>query len=493
MTTRHIEAGARPRPALVALACTVWACGDGGGDLQDNNPPAVAEVTVEAAATTIAAGDSVQLQAVALDADGNALEDRTAEWASASPDVATVSAAGMVTGRSAGEARISATVEAVSGTIAITVSSTEPPRPPPPPPPPPPGTGTPGLEQIASGLAFPLGLTSPPGDERLFVVEKGGTIHIIQDGAVLPDPFLDISGQVSGRAEQGLLGLAFFPDYTSSGRFVVHYTDLQGDTQISVFNVSSDPSRADAASETPILSVSQPGPAHNGGQILFGPDGLLYIGLGDGGSRAGEDDGRGQSLGDLLGSVLRIDVSAGSAYSVPGDNPFVGTAGAQPEIWSHGLRNPWRFSFDRATGDLYIADVGETGWEEVDRARTADGAGRGVNYGWSVMEGPECLRDGCDRTGLTLPTLAYGHAEGCSIVGGYVYRGTALASLQGQYLFGDFCQGWVKSFAARDESPEPVDQPALSPGENITSFGEDDAGELYILTASGSVFKIVPR
>ena len=485
MTTRQIGGG--PRPALVALACLLCACGDGGGDLQGNNPPAVAQVTVEAPASTVAVGDSVQLQAVALDADGNALEDRAVEWASANPDVATVSPTGVVTGRLAGQTEISATVDSVSGSVAITVSATEPP------PSPPPGTGTPGLEQIASGLAFPVGLTSPPGDQRLFVVEKGGAIRIIQDGAVLPDPFLDISGQVSGRAEQGLLGLAFFPDYASSGRFVAHYTDLQGNTQVSVFSVSADPNRADASSETPILSVSQPGPAHNGGQILFGPDGMLYIGLGDGGSRAGEDDGRGQSLGDLLGSVLRIDVSAGSAYSVPGDNPFVGTAGARPEIWSYGLRNPWRFSFDRATGDLYIADVGETDWEEVDRARAADGAGRGVNYGWSVMEGPDCLRDGCDRTGLTLPTVAYSHAEGCSIVGGYVYRGEALPSLQGQYLFGDFCQGWVKSFAADDESPMTVDQPALSPNENITSFGEDGAGELYILTVSGNLLKIVPR
>jgi glucose/arabinose dehydrogenase len=490
MTIRHIEAGAPQRCAVVALACLLWACDDDGGDLQGNDPPAVAQVTVEAPSTTIAVGDSVQVQAVALDADGNAVEGRTVEWASANTDVATVSATGMVTGRSAGEAEISAMVEAVSGTIAITVTSTEPP---PPPPPPPPGNGAAGLEQIASGLAFPVGLTSPPGDQRLFVVEKGGAIRIIQNGAVLSEPFLDISGQVSGRAEQGLLGLAFFPDYASSGRFVVHYTDLQGNTQVSAFSVSADPNRADGASETPILSVSQPGPAHNGGQILFGPDGLLYIGLGDGGSRAGEDDGRGQSLGDLLGSVLRIDVSSGSAYSAPGDNPFVGTAGAQPEIWSYGLRNPWRFTFDRATGDLYIADVGETDWEEVDRARAADGAGRGVNYGWSVMEGPDCLRDGCDRTGLTLPTLAYSHAEGCSIVGGYVYRGEALPSLQGQYLFGDFCQGWVKSFAADDESPEAVDQPGLSPNENITSFGEDDAGELYILTVGGTVFKIVPR
>jgi glucose/arabinose dehydrogenase len=395
-----------------------------------------------------------------------------------------VSASGMVTGLSAGEAQISATVDTVAGAIAITVSSTEPP---------PPGTGTPGLERIASGLAFPLGLTSPPGDQRLFVVGKGGTIRILQNGAVLPQPFLDISGQFSGRAEQGLLGLAFFPDYASSGRFVIHYTDLQGDTRVSILHVSQDPNQADASSETPILSVSQPGPAHNGGQIIFGPDGMLYLGLGDGGSNDGNDGGRGQSLGDLLGAILRLDVSSGSAYSAPGDNPLVGTAGARPEIWSYGLRNPWRFSFDRANGDLYVADVGETDWEEVDRARAAEGAGRGLNYGWSIMEGQECRREGCDPTGLTPPTIVYGHAEGCSIVGGYVYRGPAMPALQGQYLFGDFCQGWVRSFAADDESPEVVDQPALSPGDNITSFGEDNAGELYILTASGSVFKIVPQ
>ena len=491
MTTWQNEAGARLRPALVASAL-LWACDD-GGDLQDNNPPAVAQVTVSAPATSIAVGETVQLQAVALDADGDSLDDPTVEWASANPAVATVSDAGVTTGLSAGETRISATVEAVTGTIAITVSSPEPPSPPPPPPPPPPGTGTPGLEEVANGLAFPLGLTSPPGDERLFVVEKGGTIQIIQDGTVLLDPFLDISGRVSRGSEQGLLGLAFLPDYAASGRFVIHYTDLQGDTRIAMVQVSQDPNRADAGSESPILSVAQPGAFHNGGQIAFGPDGMLYIALGDGGSGDGEDQERGQSLGDLLGSLLRIDVSSGSTYSVPGDNPFVGAAGARPELWNYGLRNPWRFSFDRATGDLYIADVGETDWEEVNRARAADGAGRGVNYGWSVVEGPECQREGCDQTGFTPPTFAYGHGEGCTIIGGYVYRGQALPSLQGRYLFADFCRGWVRSFAADDESPEAMDQPALSPGVSITSFGEDNDGELYILTAGGSVFKIVPR
>ena len=486
MMIRQNEAGARLRPALVALAF-LWACGDDGGDLQGNNPSAVAQVTVSAPATTVAVGNDLQLVAVALDAEGDSLDDRTVEWASANPAVATVSEAGMVTGLSAGEAEISATVETVTGTLAITVSADEPP------PPPPPGTGEPGLEEIASGLAFPVGLASPPDDERLFIVEKGGTIHVIQDGRVLPDPFLDISTKVGERAEQGLLGLAFFPDYATSGRFVIHYTDVQGDTRVATVLVSQDPNRADAGSETAILSVDQPGPAHKGGQIVFGPDGMLWIGLGDGGSRDGEDRGRGQSLGDLFGSLLRIDVSSGSTYSVPGDNPFVETAGARPELWNYGLRNPWRFSFDRATGDLYIADVGESDWEEVDRARAADDLGRGLNYGWSVMEGPDCQREGCDRTGLTPPTIAYSHDEGCTIIGGYVYRGQAVPSLQGQYLFADFCRGWVKSFAADADSPEAVDQPALSPGESVTSFGEDNEGELYVMTVSGSVFKIVPR
>jgi glucose/arabinose dehydrogenase len=272
---------------------------------------------------------------------------------------------------------------------------------------------------------------------------------------------------------------------------VVHYTDLDGDTQVSTFLVSADPNRADPTSESSVLGVEQPGPAHNGGQIAFGPDGMLYIALGDGGSTGGDDGGRAQSLEDPLGAVLRIQLSPGPGYTVPADNPFVGTAGARPEIWSYGLRNPWRFSFDRGTGDLYIADVGETDWEEVNRSTAADGAGRGLNYGWSVMEGPECLEEGCDQSGLTLPLVAYDHTQGCSITGGYVYRGAAVSSLQGQYLFADFCRGWVRSFPAAGDPGEPVDWPALAPGDNVTSFGEDADGELYVLTSSGGVYQIV--
>jgi glucose/arabinose dehydrogenase len=354
------------------------------------------------------------------------------------------------------------------------------------------GTGA-RLETIASGLSSPLYLTAPPGDPRLFIVLQTGTIRVVQDGALLPTPFLDLSSQVTVGSEQGLLGLAFYPDYATSGRFVVHYTDLSGDTQVSSFQVSADPNVADAASEQTILTADQPYANHNGGQILFGPDGFLYLGLGDGGS-ANDPEGRGQDLSDLLGSILRLDVQAGTSYTVPADNPFVGQPNIRPEIWSYGLRNPWRFSFDRATGDLYIADVGQGQLEEVDVGAASEGVGRGVNYGWSIMEGSECLDGGqCDRTGLTLPVFEYEHDQGCSITGGYVYRGTAIPALQGLYFFGDFCEGWVRSFRyIGGEALELTDWPALAPGGSVNSFGEDASGELYLMGSAGTVYKVVP-
>jgi glucose/arabinose dehydrogenase len=356
---------------------------------------------------------------------------------------------------------------------------------------PPDGTEPVTLEMVASGLSFPLYLTAPDGDSRLFIVEKGGTIRVVTGGALLPLPFLDISAQVSTGGEQGLLGLAFHPQYAVNGRFVVHYTDAAGDTQVSEFRVSDNPDVADAASEVSILEHDQPFPNHNGGQVLFGPDGYLYIMLGDGGS-ADDPGGRGQSLADLLGSILRIDPLDGGGYAVPPDNPFVSTAGARPEIWSYGLRNPWRVAFDPATNDLYIADVGQTRWEEVN---VADGAGRGLNFGWNIMEGPECFQDAsCDQDGLALPVLSYDHGEGCSITGGFVYRGAAIPALQGHYFYSDFCQGWVRSF--RFENGSAADQfqwPTLAPGGSVPSFGRDATGELYVMSAAGVVFKIVPR
>jgi glucose/arabinose dehydrogenase len=349
------------------------------------------------------------------------------------------------------------------------------------------------LQPVVTGLSSPLYVTTPPGDiSRLFIVEQTGAIRIVKDGILLPAPFLDLSGRIIVGGEQGLLGLAFDPEYATTGRFVVHYTDPVGDTHLSTFQVTADPDVADPASEQIILAADQPYPNHNGGQVVFGPDGFLYLGLGDGGS-ANDPEGRGQDLTELLGSILRLDVQGGPSYTVPSDNPFVGQAGVLPEIWSYGLRNPWRFSFDRATGDLYIADVGQNQFEEVDVASAADGAGRGTNYGWNVMEGSHCLTgDQCDQTGLTLPAFEYDHGQGCSITGGYVYRGAAIPQLQGVYFFSDYCQGWVRSFRYSGGAvTELTDWPTLRPGGQITSFGEDNAGELYVV-ATGGVYKVVP-
>jgi glucose/arabinose dehydrogenase len=360
---------------------------------------------------------------------------------------------------------------------------------------PPEGTVPVGLDPVASGLSFPLYLTTPAGDARLFIVEKGGAIRIVKDGALLPAPFLSLADRVSTGGEQGLLGLAFDPAYATTGRFVVHYTDVNGNTVVSMFRVSAGgPDLADPASESVLLTAEQPFANHNGGQILFGPDGMLYIGLGDGGSD-GDPGGRGQAVTDLLGDILRVDVSSGTGYTVPADNPFVGRADARPEIWSYGLRNPWRFSFDPATGDLYIADVGQNAWEEVDVVTAAGGAGRGTNFGWNPTEGAHCYAtSSCDLGAFTLPVLEYSHSEGCSITGGYVYRGAAIPALQGHYFYSDFCRGRVRSFRLQDgEAVEPQQRSALAPGGSVTSFGQDTVGELYILTAEGQIFRIAPR
>lgn len=348
------------------------------------------------------------------------------------------------------------------------------------------------LQEIVSGLSVPLYLTAPPGDAaRLFIVEKTGAIRIVKDGVLLTDPFLDLSSRISNGGEQGLLGLAFYPDYATSGRFIVHFTDPAGNTTLSRFQVSANPDVADAGSELVVLTETQPFANHNGGQVVFGPDGLLYLGLGDGGG-AGDPDGRGQDLSDLLGSILRIDVRGTEPYTVPADNPFAQSA--VPEVWSYGLRNPWRFSFDRATGDLYIADVGERTWEEVDVSAAAQGAGKGANYGWNIMEGAHCfLASACDQNGLTLPVLEYNHQEGCSITGGYVYRGSAIPDLQGSYLYADLCQRWVRSFRyVNGAVTELTEWPSLKPIGPVLSFGEDAMGELYILDESGRVSKVVP-
>jgi glucose/arabinose dehydrogenase len=361
---------------------------------------------------------------------------------------------------------------------------------------PPEGAVSLGLQEVASGLSFPVYLTAPPGDtSRLFVVERGGAIRVVKEGALLPTPFLDLTGRVGTIGEQGLFALAFDPGYATNGRFIVHYTDVSGNTVVSAFRVAADdPDRADPASEAVLLTVEQPASNHNGGQILFGSDGMLYVGLGDGGG-SGDPNGNGQSLTDLLGDILRLDVSTGDAYTIPPDNPFAGRTDARPELWSVGLRNPWRFTFDPATGDLYVADVGEHAWEEVDVVTAAQGAGRGANFGWSDTEGSHCFGDGgCDPSRYTLPVLEYSHSEGCSVTGGFVYRGAAIPALQGHYFYADYCEGWVRSFRLQDGSAvEPQQWPTLAPGGGVPGFGQDAAGELYVLSAEGRVFRIVPR
>ena len=352
------------------------------------------------------------------------------------------------------------------------------------------------LRTVATGMSFPLFLTAPPGDfRRLFVVEKGGFIRIIEDGALRSRPFLDLSGSVSRGVEQGLLGLAFDPGYSRNGRFYVSYTDLAGTSQIVRYRVSANPDAGDPASAEPILSVDQPDPLHNGGMIVFGPDGYLYVGLGDGDGETADALNNGQDLTDLLGSILRIDVSGAAGYTIPAGNPFT-TPPARPELWNYGLRNPWRFSFDRATGDLYIGDVGRASREEIDVAPTAQGRGKGANYGWKILEGTRCTDAGhCDTTGLTTPVLEYEHGTwnpvSCCVIGGYVYRGSAIPALRGTYFYGDLC-GWVRSFVfSGGQATSRTDWHFLDPRESVTSFGEDARGELYVLTMSGSVFRIV--
>jgi glucose/arabinose dehydrogenase len=363
---------------------------------------------------------------------------------------------------------------------------------------PPPGTGAaPALRKVVDGLSFPVYLTAPAGDPRLFIVEKGGRVRIVKDGRLLPEPFLDISGEVSTGSEQGLLSLAFHPGYASNGRFFVDFTNREGvgNTRVIEYLVSSDPDRADPNPVRTVLAQDQPFQNHNGGLILFGPDGKLYVGLGDGGG-GGDPRGNGQDKTTLLGKILRIDVDGGSPYAIPPDNPFVGDSAARGEIWAYGLRNPWRFSFDRQTRDFYVADVGQNEFEEVDAV--AAGTGAGLNYGWNRMEGLHCFEpsQGCDRTGLTLPVVEYSHADGCSVTGGYVYRGSALPDLKGAYFYSDFCSGFVRSFrfsggAATDAKSWPDLQP--SGDHSVTSFGEDSSGELYILTSGGSVYEVVPK
>lgn len=354
-----------------------------------------------------------------------------------------------------------------------------------------PATQTFVLDEIATGLTKPLFVThAGDGSRRLFILEQPGTIRIIADGVLLEQPFLDIREQVTDAGnEQGLLGLAFAPDYADSGIFYLNYTGADGDTRIARFRVTTaDPNVADPGSEEIILTIEQPARNHNGGTLQFGLDGMLYIGMGDGGG-ANDTYGHGQNPATLLGKLLRIDVSDpdASPYAIPADNPWVTNdwdgVDVRDEIIAVGLRNPWRFSFDRATGDLWIGDVGQNQYEEINRVSPP--VARPHNFGWPIMEGMHCFRsDECAQEGLVLPVAEYEHRGHCSVTGGYVYRGVAFPAMQGIYFYGDYCSGTVWALAP-DESGAWQSTAVLDTDLSLSSFGEDAQGELYVTDLSG--------
>jgi glucose/arabinose dehydrogenase len=350
------------------------------------------------------------------------------------------------------------------------------------------------LELVVTGLQRPVAVRNAgDGSSRLFVVEQPGRIRIVDGKVLRTQPFLDISARVGDTSsEQGLLGLAFHPDYKSNGRFFVNYTDLGGDTVVAEFARSDgDPNRADLMSETIIMTIEQPHSNHNGGDIAFGPNGYLWIATGDGGG-SGDPAGNGQNRQTLLGKLLRIDVDRGTTYTIPSDNPFIDDPDARSEIWASGLRNPWRFSFDRETGDLFIGDVGQGSYEEIDFETRQDSGGR--NYGWNIFEGSHCYQhDVCSSDGITLPIAEYDHGSGCSVTGGYVYRGERFPALEGMYLFGDYCSGTIWALAPSDTNAW-VSAVVGESDTRISSFGEDEDGELYVADlASGTVYLMIGR
>jgi glucose/arabinose dehydrogenase len=369
-------------------------------------------------------------------------------------------------------------------------------------------TGTPAaggppaiaVQQVLDGLDSPVDIAYRPDDPTsIFIVEQTGRIRIVRDGKLVDRPFLDIRSLVLSGGEQGLLGLAFLPS-AKTGRFFVYYTDRDGKENVASYDTSSaNADQADPSTARIWLTMDDPFPNHNGGSLAFGPDGMLYIGTGDGGG-GGDPLDSGRHLDTLLAKVLRIDVGkdlgqgASPRYRVPPDNPFLATKGARPEIYLTGLRNPWRFRFDRATGDLWIGDVGQNSWEEIDVVRS--GTLGGLDFGWNVLEGTHCFRGQavtCDEQGLTLPVAEYGHDQGCSVTGGTVYRGARAPALQGWYVFSDYCSGSFWAIDAANASPEHTAEPtpAATSRHSISAIAEDAAGELYATDLSrGGLLRI---
>lgn len=347
------------------------------------------------------------------------------------------------------------------------------------------------FQQVAS-IPGILGIVQPDdGSGRLFLVQQNGKIRIVAGGRLLPKPFLNVTGRISCCGERGLLGLAFHPSYRTNGFFFIYYTNTAGNVEVARYKVSANNRNvANPGSASKIITIPHPDFGnHNGGQLQFGPDGFLYMGVGDGGS-GGDPPNNAQNKQVLLGKLLRLDVDSGRPYRIPPDNPFVGASDARPEIWAFGLRNPWRFTFDKRTGDLFIGDVGQGSFEEVDfQPKSSRG---GQNYGWRLMEGNHCFEpsSGCNPGGLTLPIVEYSHNEGCSITGGFRYRGNQMPALRGAYIFGDFCSGII--WRARPVNGAWQRVQIADTDFSISSFGEDSLGELYLADLNGAVYKLVP-
>jgi glucose/arabinose dehydrogenase len=471
------------RPLFCAAAFAVAACGGSG----DSQPPGSLVVSIEGLPPDVAA----EVMLAGPDATIRPLRD-SQSIASLPPGQYSLIAKNVLRGSTILAAqqpsRTFAVASGAQARITVTYENA--------------GTLRLELQPVLSGLDQPVFLTAPPGDRRLFIVEKPGRVRIVKDGVLIPTPLLDISSRISMSSERGLLSIAFDPDFARNGFLFVHFTDPTGDIAIERFHITSaTPDVVDPDSLRIITVPHRDRATHNGGRVAFGPDGFLYLSLGDGGG-VGDPSGNGQNLETLLGKLLRIDVSKATAaqpYAIPANNPFIDQAGRRPEIWAYGLRNPWRFAFDGSGGNVYIADVGQDRFEEVD---VMPAASAGLNYGWNRMEASSCYAtDPCDKAGLTLPILEYAHdaAGGCSILGGFVYRGNAIPELRGRYLYSDLCSAWLRSFRYDGASAtEQTDWNITPPPEvpflgRVYSFGEDGQGELYVLGTTNVVYKLVQQ
>lgn len=471
----------RARVIMLAFAFTLLSSCGGGGGRVTINPPAENTASLAVTVANLPAGVAAPVKVTGPSGFSQQItQTQTITGLAAGTYVVTASTAvsGSTTYVPAVAEQSIAVAAGASAAVTVSYSAR---------------TLTLGLRETATvpGAVF---VTAPAGDDRLYVVERNGRIRIVEDGRMLTAAFLDISGRVTTEGEGGMLSMAFHPDYRTNGQFFVYYTDFERNIVVERFTVSSNLNVADGTSGLVIVSIPHPTYTnHFGGLVAFGTDGFLYMATDDGGG-AGDPLGNARNLGSLLGKVLRIDVNGATIarrYTIPPSNPFVGQAGRRGEIWAYGLRNPWRFAFD-STG-LYIADVGQGRREEVNIAPLALG---GQNYGWNIMEGTLCFNaSSCNQTGLTLPAFDYDHGQnrvnGCSITGGYVYRGTAIPELAGRYFYSDYCGGYLKSFLSGGSSVSEHTTWTIPDIGQVLSFGRDAAGELYMVGADGRIHKIV--